>query len=113
MSLEAAVQENTKALRELITAIGQLGATGRNTTAATSPSAPTAATAQTTPEPGESAPAALDFAKDLAPPFQKLYAKDPNAASKIVADLGVGRLSLAPRERWQEALDAINAALGV
>lgn len=131
MSLEQAIQENTAAVRELISVWGKLTAqavtvdkapadtkveaAGKSVKAApekakpaAEPTAPAASAASTasTPE----AKATVDY-----PTLQKavlsLASKSREAAMETAAGFGVKTFKELPEAKWAAALDAVNAKL--
>lgn len=115
MSLEVALQENTKALLALAAAYNSAGspkaatplpvAAPKATPAPTQPKAPAATPATT-------APAALTYDKDVKPHALKLVAKNKQAYLDLLKEFGVEGGPALKAEQLPEFLKKLQAALG-
>ena len=70
-----------------------------------------AAAVDLTPDPEPAAPATIDYAV-LQKAVLALYSRDRGAAQAICNGLGHATFKTVPAERWAEALEQVNAALG-
>lgn len=118
MSLEAKLEENTKALIAMTAA---LHAVGLNTPAAPAAAAPVTPAAPKAPPkaaapaaPAPAAPAALDYVRDIKPKALKLAQRDAGgreALMAVLAEVGVASAKDAPADKYPALLAALDKAL--